>query len=273
MIVDTHVHVVSGDRGTYPVLPTAPDWPVTEIDQLVASMDEAGVERALLVQTFFTYGVDNSYMIDAAAKYPRRLQTVAVIDQLSPTAPEVLTALVKRHGIRGIRFMPKGLPPGALWDERSFPVWRRAGELGVVITVAAELEHLPFMPAVVARFPEAKVAFEHMWALEIGTPPYAPLEAIGPLARFPNVYLKLCPNNSHMLRDGGGSAKAFFGRLIDRFGIERMMWGSNYPAHFHKYGGYEGRLRIMEEDFSVFTPDERQRFFGGTALTLWPDLA
>ena len=272
MIVDTHVHVVSGNRRAYPPLPEAPDWPVTEIAPLTQRMDEARVARAVLVQTFFTYGTDNRYMIDAAATDPRRFATVAVIDQLAPDAPAVLTDLVANHGVRGLRLMPKGLPRGALWDQRSFPVWERAGALGVPITVAAELEHLPHMPAVVERFPQVKVAFEHMWALEIGNPPYAPLKEICALARFPQVYLKLCPNNSHMLREGGGSAKWFFGALIGEFGIERLMWGSNYPAHAAKYGDYRSRLQIMQEDFAIFSDEERRGFFGETALSLWPEL-
>ena len=272
MIVDTHVHVVSGDRATYPVLAQAPDWPVTEIAPLAKGMDAAGVQRAVLVQTFFTYGTDNRYMIDAAATDRRRFATVAVIDQLAAAAPDVLSELVHEQGVRGVRFMPKGLPPGALWDERSFPVWERAGALGIPITIAAEREHLPHMAAVVARFPQVNVAFEHMWGLELGVPPYAPLAEICAFARFPNVYLKLCPNNSHMLRESKGSARRFFGTLIENFGIKRMMWGSNYPAHAHKYGNYRSRLAIMQEDFAIFSAEEQRWFFGETALSLWPEL-
>lgn len=272
MIVDTHVHVVSGDRQTYPVLPQAPDWPVTEIAPLAKAMDEVGVARAVLVQTFFTYGTDNRYMIDAAATDRRRFATVAVIDQLAAAAPDVLSELVHEQGVRGVRFMPKGLPPGALWDERSFPVWERAGALGIPITIAAEREHLPHMAAVVARFPQVNVAFEHMWGLELGVPPYEPLAEICAFARFPNVYLKLCPNNSHMLRESKGSARRFFGTLIENFGIKRMMWGSNYPAHAHKYGNYRSRLAIMQEDFAIFSAEEQRCFFGETALSLWPEL-
>jgi predicted TIM-barrel fold metal-dependent hydrolase len=107
MIVDSHVHVVSGDRDRYKVLPDAPDWPVTEVEGLVRDMDALGIERALLVQTFFTYGTDNSYMIDSAARYPGRFQTVAMIDQVAKNAPDVLTELVMKHGVAGLRFMPK----------------------------------------------------------------------------------------------------------------------------------------------------------------------
>jgi predicted TIM-barrel fold metal-dependent hydrolase len=144
--------------------------------------------------------------------------------------------------------------------------------LGIPITIAAELEHLPHLPALVERFSGVKIVFEHMWGLELGSPPYEPVRKICALARFPNVYLKLCPNNSYAIREGKGSAKQFFGMLIEKFGIKRMMWGSNYPAHTHKHGDYPSRLKIMQEDFSIFSEEERRWFFGESALSLWPGL-
>jgi L-fuconolactonase len=272
MIVDSHVHVVSGDRARYKVLPDAPDWPVTEVDGLVRDMDALGIDRALLVQTFFTYGTDNSYMIDSAARYPGRFQTVAVIGQMAKNAPEVLTELVENHGVAGLRFMPKGHAEGVLWDPQTFPVWQRAGELGIPITIAAELPHLPGMPAMVERFPQVKVAFEHMWALELDPPDFKNIQAIFALAKFPNAYLKLCPNNSHAVREAKTTARAFFGPLIDAFGIKRMMFGSNYPAHTHRFGNLAARLKIMQEDFTGFSEEERRWFFAETALSLWPSL-
>jgi predicted TIM-barrel fold metal-dependent hydrolase len=272
VIVDSHVHVVASDRARYPVLPDAPDWPVTEVEGLVRDMDAIGIERALLVQTFFTYGTDNRYMIDCAARYPKRFRTVCVIDQMAKNAPDVLTELVEKHGVRGVRFMPKGHAEGVLWHPQTFPVWQRAGELGIPITIAAELPHLPGMPAVVERFPQVKVAFEHMWALELDPPSFASIKPIFALARFPNVYLKLCPNNSHAIRAAKTTARQFFGQLIEAFGIKRMMFGSNYPAHPHRFGDLQARLKIMDEDFTGFSDEERHRFFVETALSLWPEL-
>jgi L-fuconolactonase len=272
VIVDTHVHVVSGNRHRYPVLPTAPDWPVTEAQGLVAAMDALQIGRALLVQTFFTYGTDNSYMIDAAANYPRRFQTVCVIDQTTPDAPDVLSGLVEKRGVRGLRLMPKGHPPGVLSNPQTFPVWQRAADLGIPVLVAAELEHLAEMPSVVERFPQISICFEHMWGLELGDPPYQRIAPIFELARFPNVRLKLCPNNSHAAREGGGSPKQFFGLLVERFGIKRLMWGSNYPAHSQKFGDLKRRLTVMEEDFSFLSDADRRWFFAETALSIWPGL-
>lgn len=272
MIIDTHVHVVAGDHDKYPVLPDAPDWPVNEIEMLVRDMDAAGITKAVLVQTMFTYGFDNRYMIDCAAKYPGRFETVCVIDPVAADAPVTLTELVEKHGVRGVRLMPRGQKEGMLWDAQTFPLWRRAGELGIPVTVAAELPHLPQMPAVVARFPEVKIAFEHMWGIELGPSPFEKIAPIFALAQFPNVYLKLCPNNSHAVREAKGTAPQFFGALIERFGIRRLMWGSNFPAHPHRFGDLAARLAIMHEDFAFLPAADRAWFFAGSALSLWPGL-
>ena len=269
-ITDTHVHVVAPDRDRYPVLENPPAWPSVTGDALAADMDALGVTRALLVQSFFTYGFDNSYAIDCAAADPARYQVVGVIDQTAPDAPEVLTRLVREHCVRGVRLMPKGMPEGVLWDPKTFGVWERAGELGIPVTVAAEIQHVPEMPQVVERFPDVVVCFEHMWGIEVDSPPFNRLEPVVALARFPNVRLKLAPNNSFAAREAGIPPRALFDHLIGHFGIERLMFGSNYPAHPAKFGDYAARVKIMREDLSYLSEDDQAAFFGGNAARVWP---
>lgn len=135
MIVDTHVHVVSDDRKKYPQIkdtehagsaPTVadigqPEWPALTVETLLSTMDECGIDRALLVQTYFTYHFDNSYMIDAALAHPKRFLSVCVIDQLAKDAPDLLTELVEKRGVRGLRMMgARG--KGVLGDPRTFPL-------------------------------------------------------------------------------------------------------------------------------------------------------
>jgi predicted TIM-barrel fold metal-dependent hydrolase len=269
-IIDTHVHVVASDRGRYPVLAAPPAWPTVTGESLAADMDAHDVTRALLVQSFFTYGFDNSFVIDCAAADPDRYQVVCVIDQTAADAPEVLTQLVSDHGVRGVRLMPKGMPEGVLWDPKTFGVWERAGELGIPVTVAAEIQHVPEMPEVVERFPDVRVCFEHMWGIEVGAPPFARIEPVVALARFPNVLLKLAPNNCFAAREAGTPPRALFDHLIRHFGIERLMFGSNYPAHPAKFGDYAARVNIMREDLSYLSEDDQAAFFGGNAARVWP---
>jgi L-fuconolactonase len=271
MIADSHVHVTSENRAAYPQLSSAPDWPVTPVENLIADMDALGIGAAVLVQTFFTYGTDNRYAIDAAAQHPSRFKVVCVIDQTAPNAPEVLAELVTRHQVRGLRLMPKGHAEGVLTDPVTFPVWKAATVLGIPVTVAAEAEHIPHMAPLVRRFPDVPICFEHMWGLEFGQ---NALNQIGPvlaLADFPNVFLKLCPNNSHAIRAARLGPEEVFGALVNRFGVRRLMWGSNFPAHTKKFGSLADRLRIMQEDFGFLDDEHRSWFFGRTALSLWPN--
>jgi L-fuconolactonase len=285
MIVDTHVHVVSDDRKLYPQVKDGahgasapsvadigqPEWPPLTIEQLIAMMDACGIDRALLVQTYFTYHFDNRYMIDCQRAHPGRFEGVCVIDQLAPGAADLLSELVETRGVRGLRMMgARG--EHALRDPRTFPLWERAAKLQIPICIGAKLEELTDVRVALERFAGTKVALEHVWGLDVGDPPYERMKPLHDLAQFPHVHLKTAPNNSHAARKGNGTPRQFFGDLVARFGARRIMWGSNYPAHWHHYGDMKERLAIMEDDFSFLGEEDRRWIFGETALSLWPSL-
>jgi predicted TIM-barrel fold metal-dependent hydrolase len=60
--------------------------------------------------------------------------------------------------------------------------------------------------------------------------------------------------------------------LVERFGIQRLLWGSNYPAHPARFGDLAARLRIMQDDFAFLSKAEQSAFFGDNAVRLWPVL-
>lgn len=270
MIVDTHVHAIAADRARYPKVPDAYDWPDLTGEELLGTMDRLGIDRATLVQPYFSYHYDNSYQIDIAKAHPDRFAVVCVIDIADAKASETLTRLVEKDRVRGVRMFP-GRKKGLLEDPKTFPVWETAISLGIPITVACNLDELHKMPAVVANFPKAKaICFEHMWAVQFTDASFPETKLITALARFPNVYLKLCPNNSYALREVKGTAKGFYGTLVEAFGANRLMWGSNYPAHWDVYGKIEQRLPLMQEGLSFLSTTDLDAFFGATALTVWP---
>ena len=92
MIVDIHPHVISTDTVRYPNAPVGghkSDWsherPVS-VEQMIAAMDEAGIDRAALVQASTCYGHDNSYVAVAVAAHPKRFTGVFSVDVLAPDA-------------------------------------------------------------------------------------------------------------------------------------------------------------------------------------------
>jgi predicted TIM-barrel fold metal-dependent hydrolase len=92
MIIDTQVHVISGDQRKYPRRPDAQEWVRdTPGEMLLALNREAGVDRTVLVQGYGAYECDNSYTADCARQYPDSFQSVCILDQRQTDAPEQLT--------------------------------------------------------------------------------------------------------------------------------------------------------------------------------------
>jgi L-fuconolactonase len=73
MIVDTHLHAVSADQGNYPrqVTPGTPgEWVRNMSAEMLLSLNEAGIDKTVLVQAYSAYQYDNSYTADCAVRYP-----------------------------------------------------------------------------------------------------------------------------------------------------------------------------------------------------------
>jgi predicted TIM-barrel fold metal-dependent hydrolase len=60
--------------------------------------------------------------------------------------------------------------------------------------------------------------------------------------------------------------------LVDRFGIRRMMWGSNYPnsRSDRPSGEFKGLVELARESTASLSDEERTWFFGETALSVYP---
>src|SRR5712691_11032455 len=95
-IYDIHPHVISADVTKSPRAPLGghkSDWsrerPVS-YDDMIAAQDEAGVQKAALVQASTCYGHDNSYVAEAVAANPSRFTGVFSCDILQSDALETM---------------------------------------------------------------------------------------------------------------------------------------------------------------------------------------
>ena len=75
-IIDVHPHIISNDDAKYPITPLggkrskwSAERPIT-FEQMIAAMNEAGVDKSAIVHSSTTYGYDNSYMCDCIATQP-----------------------------------------------------------------------------------------------------------------------------------------------------------------------------------------------------------
>ena len=234
-------------------------------------MDEAGVDKATLVQAYFVYEYDNSYTCDAARTNPKRFASVVVLDPLDPKSPDELSRLVEQEGVTGMRFMRGRLPQTSLGEAATFPLWERMEKLKIPLAINDRIHELPKIRKATEKYPDVKVCFEHAWGHKTGLPPYPDLAPLFSFADNPNIYVKTAINNIAAARDAGGTAEALYEKLVSVFSAKRIMWSSNYPAH-PRFNSIKERLDESKKVMAFLSEEDRRWIFGETALSVFPGL-
>jgi L-fuconolactonase len=278
--IDIHPHIIASDATRYPLAPLGghqSDWsrtrPVT-MEQLVAAMDEAGVQKAAIVQASTCYGHDNSYVADAVAAHPERFTGVFSIDVLAPDAPDRMR-MWRNKAFTGLRLFTFGstMSEQANWldDPKSYPAWTCAGELGLSVCLQMSAKAIPQAIGMAKRFPNVKIILDHgaRPVLEDG-PPYTAAASLFDLARHENIYIKLTPRIFAESRKGNATPETFFPRLVEAFGAPRLAWGSNYPS---SEGKLPELLAVARASLASLPSSDREWIFAKTAQVLYPALA
>lgn len=278
--IDIHPHIIAADIKRYPLAPLGghqSDWsrtrPVT-LEQLVAAMDAAGVQKAAIVQASTCYGHDNSYVADAVAAYPKRFTGVFSVDVLATDGTERMRYWYGK-GLTGMRLFTFGstMSEQASWldDPKSYPSWTCAGELGLSVCLQMSAKAIPQAIRMAERFPNVRIILDHgaRPVLEDG-PPYNGAASLFELARFPNVYLKLTPRIFAESRRGKATPDTFFPRLVAEFGASRLAWGSNYPS---SEGKLPALLAVARQSLACLSKGDQDWIFARTAQMLYPALA
>jgi len=266
MIIDTHVHVVADDHARYPLQPSVATNPWYETHPcsgpaLRALMAEAGVDAAVLVQGVGAYGYDNTYTLDAAAAAPGAFTPVVCTDRQVADPVAEVRALVDA-GARGYRWFcvhddPRVTEPRALWDALA--------ALGVPVVVTILPDGLDAFASVAAAYPSIAFALDHCAFVDLarGVP-----DALGALARFPNVFLKVSTHALHTAAAGGDPADAVAALAAGFEG--RLMWGSDWSQTHH--APYPDIVEEGRRAAAKLTDPDRAAYLTGTALTIWPEL-
>ena len=274
IVVDTHTHVVSHDRGRYPMdpppdlarMPWFDEHPV-DAAGLLEAMDTAGVHGAVLVQAKGAYGFDNSYAADARAVAPDRLVNASIVDLADPDRLGRLTYWATERAMLGTRlFDIPSSDPSWLADPATGAVLDRCRELGVRVGLCILEPRLPLVRDLCALAPDVPIALDHCGFADL----LGDTAALDALADVDNLRLKVTTTLLEPALHAGRDPRDLVERLCEVFGIERLMWGSDYPQHHSE--PYAEIVDLARHACSRLTADEQARFLGGTALELWPEL-
>ncbi len=218
-IIDTHAHVFL--RGL-PAIPTAryvPDYDAP-LAAYLAFLDGIGAEKGVLVQPSFL-GSDNSFLLAALAAAKGRLAGVAVVEEaITPEAAEALAAA----GIRGLRYNLVGRSPEVLASADARAMLAMAAPLGWHVELHADAPDLgaalPFL-----RGFDGVIVIDHF-----GRPGPDDAGLVTGWAADPRIHMKL----SAPYRVRHPDIRGLAGRIVEAYGAERLMWGSDWPSTQHE---------------------------------------
>jgi predicted TIM-barrel fold metal-dependent hydrolase len=267
MIVDAQIHLwkaPSPDWQWIPGMkPQMPD-PFT-IEKLVPIMDEAGVDRVVVVPPSWP-GDRNDYGLEAARRYPSRFGVMGRIPLRNPQSAALLPTWRNQPGMLGIRVTFLGNDAAMLSDGTADWFWPAAEKAGLPVMFLAN-EQGPYFARIAERHPGLQLIVDHM-GLSLSVQAVREGRFDGPishtlsLAKYPNVSVKLSSAPTYSLerypfRDMTPHIK----RLFEAYGPRRCYWGSDITNAFDK-ATYRQRITHFTETLDFLTEEDKDWVMG-----------
>ncbi|MBR0877960.1 putative TIM-barrel fold metal-dependent hydrolase [Bradyrhizobium japonicum] len=248
--IDTHAHVFHRGLKLAPGRRYAPDYDAP-LALYLEQIDRNGMSNGALVQPSFL-GTDNSYLVESLKTAGGRLRGIAVVDP-SVTADE-LRAL-DRAGVVGIRLNLVGQPlPDLAAGE-----WKAL--LGNVKSMGWQVELQRSASDLALLAPQlldhgVTVVLDHYALpdpkLGVADPGF---QSVLKLGATKNVWVKI----SAPYRNGTAGesfAKETYPLLRSAYGLDRLLWGSDWPhTQFEASQSYERNRQFL--DTLITDPAER----------------
>lgn len=269
-IVDAQVHLWKAESPDWPWVPGArPQLPEPfTIEKLVSMMDEAGVDRAVIVPPSWI-GDRNDYGLEAVRRYPDRFAVMGRIPLQNPQVAALFPKWKQQPGMLGIR-LTFNTPAMAGWlsDGAADWFWPAAEKAGLPVMFLAA-GRLPTFAGIAERHPQLSLIIDHM-GVSLATArerkiPEA-IDAAVALARYPNVSVKLSAapaysSDPYPFRD----LTQHIRRLFDAYGPQRCYWGTDLTNSFTKVS-YRQRISHFTEELGFLSESDKDWLMGRAIL-------
>ena len=293
MILDAHAHVfpqIHGLTGTGPtrdmgygrvaqgskitqLLPPYFEKTIFTYEMLIANMDWAGVDKAILLQGPF-YGDCNPYVMEAIRHYPDRFVGAAFCDPWAPTGQnDLLTTLdtstfkaVKMEcseaaGLCGLHPEAELTSPGINW------LWKELLKRDMVVVfdlgaVGSRSYQTSSVFALAKMYPDLKMVIAHLAQLrpQVESNPELMrlwMEQID-LGRLPNVWFDNAALPAYLPQEDFPfpTAGRYLQMAVDHIGPSKILWGTDVPGLLTS-ASYPQLVKMAKLHSGFLSPDEQ----------------
>ncbi|MBK9549845.1 MAG: amidohydrolase family protein [Gemmatimonadetes bacterium] len=215
---------------------------------------------------------ETRFLLDLARDYPFIRGVVGWVDLRSPQVGERLAHFADDRHFRGVRHLVQGEPDDEFLLQPD--VVRGIGALtplGLTYDLLLVPRQLRAATQLAAMLPDQRFVLDHIAKPPIKEGVLEPWASdLGALALHPNVYCKL----SGLITEAEWGAwkpaqlRQYLDVVVESFGVDRLMWGSDWPVCLLA-GSYHEVREVIAEYLVRFSVDERSAIFGGNAATCY----
>ena len=233
LIVDAQVHIWGANTPERPWPPgresqAQKPYPVTA-GMILEGMDEAGVDRAILVPPSWE-GDRNDLGIAAAQAHPDRFAVMGRIDPEAPESRGRIAAWRRQPGMLGLRFVFHRSPLLELLTEgKADWLWPEAEKHGVPIYMLVPHRHLHFVERIAQRHPKLKLVMDHSGLVDgKDEDAFREFDKLLALAKHPNLATKVsCFPFFSSQKYPFRNLHPYIRQIFDAFGPKRTFWGTD----------------------------------------------
>lgn len=269
--IDAHSHIWTRDVAQFPLAKgqTAADLKPASFtaEECLELVGKEGVGRVVLIQHHIYHGWDNSYLIDAAARFPERFRVVGMIDDTQPRPEAILRSLLPKR-VTAIRITSLIRGPEKWLDGPGMAaLWKTGAETRQAMCCLINPQDLPAVEQMCGKFPDTPVVIDHFARIGVdGEVRESDLKNLIALAKHKNTYVKVSAyyalgKKKSPYRD----LEPMIRRLYESFGPQRLMWASDCPYQIVGDHNYHDSIALIREGCDFLSPDDRQWLLRKTA--------
>jgi len=264
--IDCHCHVLDPGhhpyRGDVKYRPSGQE--IGTAVQFNALCDAYRVEHALLVGPNSGYGEDNRCLLDVIARNGCRFKGIAVVPN---DASEDYLADLKKQGVVGIAF--NATYHGLDYYLNTQPLIRTVARLDLFLQLQGEGDQMASLIRLVGNT-DVKILVDHCGRpnleLDLSQPGFAALCALG---RSGRAVVKLsCLAKYSRTAFPYEDAWPYVRALVESFGLDRCVWGSDWPfLRAPERLDYGPLLSVVDRLFP--NPQDRRKLLWETPMRLF----
>lgn len=264
-MIDAHQHFwrLSDHAGQWPppdLVAIHRDFAPDDLQLLLSSN---GVTGTILVQSLPAVA-DTSYLLDLADRHAFILGVVGWVDLKAAEAASVISDLARRPKLRALRPMLQDIADLNWIDDPALdPAIEAMVSNGLCFDALVTPRNLRALHAFASRHADLPIVIDHAAKPDIARNMFSEWQRdMEALSALENVQVKL----SGLLTEAGDRAdlaalRPYVETLIEMFGFERLLWGSDWPVLLLA-GDYGSWLSMCLE---LIPESEQTKVFGGNA--------